>query len=243
MYSKNDRRPHLCSVAIDTHGCIYVGDRANHRVQKFSSDGKFLHFIGSHEEINYPIGIAVTKNGDVIVSDYVKHHLKLFYRDKVLETKTIGSEGLGACKFSYPRGIALDSNENILVADSQNHRIQVVTVDGQYVGSFGRIGDEPGCFNTPYDVTVDTNGSVIVADAKNHRIQVFVRLVPVYSLNNVDIDGNKNGGLGSELDYGSQNGDVQEEDYDASGSEDEDAEADVEDSKTGDDEEDSKTQT
>lgn len=88
------------------------------------------------------------------------------------------------------------------------------------------IGDEAGCFNTPYDVTVDTNDSVIVADAKNHRIQVFVRLVPNYdddNNNNIEMNGQENG-LGSELDYGSQNGDAKEEDYDASGSEDENIE-------------------
>ncbi|KAK3726930.1 hypothetical protein QZH41_004227 [Actinostola sp. cb2023] len=110
VYGKNDRRPHLCSIAIDTHGCIYAGDRANHRIQKFTLDGKFLHFIGNQEEINYPIGIAVTKHGDVIVSDYVKHHLKIFAREKTLDAKTVGQE---------------DTNGSVIVADAKNHRVQV----------------------------------------------------------------------------------------------------------------------
>lgn len=180
-----------------------------------------MQFIGSHEEINYPIGIAVNKHGDVIVSDYVKHQLKVFPREETLKPKKIGNEGLGACKFSYPRGIALDDQENILVADSQNHRIQVVSLEGEYVGSFGRIGDEAGCLNTPYDVTVDNNGSVIVADAKNHRVQVFVRLIPIYSMNNNESNFEIEEKNDSVIDYIAQNEEAKDEDYDASGSEDE----------------------
>jgi tripartite motif-containing protein 71 len=123
----------------------------------------------------------------------MKHHLKVFFREQALETKTIGNKGIGVCKFAYPRGIALDHQENILVADSQNHRVQVVTIDGEYIGSFGTIGDDPGSFNTPYDVTVDKNGNIIVADTKNHRVQVFTRLVSVDSMYGYDENEHMNG--------------------------------------------------
>ena len=127
------------------------------------------------------MGIVVKRNGDVIVTEYENHRIKIFSQESLGESTTIGVVGVGAGKFACPRGIALDDNDNILVADSQNHRIQVVSSTGEPLGTFGMIGSDPGCLDTPHDVSMDTNGNIIVADTKNHRLQVFTRLVPVYA--------------------------------------------------------------
>lgn len=181
VYGKNDKRPELSAVAFDILGNIYAADKANHRIQKFAFDGNFLCFIGGLHYLHCPMGIAVKKNGDVIVSEYENHRLKIFSQENLGENKTIGTRGVGSGKFFFPRGVALDQNDNILVADSQNHRIQVVSSTGESLGTFGMIGSDPGCLDNPYDVAMDASGNVIVADAKNHRLQIFTRLVPVYA--------------------------------------------------------------
>ena len=153
----------------------------------------------------------------------MKHHLRVFYREKTLEGKTIGTKGIGVCKFAHPRGITLDHQENILVADSQNHRIQVVTIEGEYLSGFGTVGDDIGSFNTPYDVAVDKEGNIIVADTKNHRLQVFSRLVPVYSIYdntaNENMDGKGEGG--DEDENENENGNSEERYDDMKGNSDE----------------------
>ena len=181
VYSKNDKRPELSAVAFDILGNIYATDRANHRIQKFSFDGNFLCFIGGLHDLHCPMGIVVKKNGDVIVTEYENHRLKIFSQENLGESKTIGTRGVGSGKFFYPRGVAVDQNDNILVADSQNHRIQVVSSTGESLGAFGMIGSDPGCLDNPYDVVMGASGNIVVADAKNHRLQVFTRLVPVYA--------------------------------------------------------------
>lgn len=128
-----------------------------------------------------PMGIAIKRNGDVIVTEYENHRVKIFSQENLGESTIMGAVGVGAGKFACPRGVALDHNENILVADSQNYRIQVVSSTGEPLGTFGMIGSDPGCLDTPYDVAMDINGNIIVADTKNHRLQVFTRLVPVYA--------------------------------------------------------------
>ena len=181
VYSKNDKRPELNAAAFDIQGNIYAADKANHRIQKFTFEGNFLCFIGGLHDLHCPMGIVVKKNGDVIVTEYENHRIKIFSQENLGESTIIGSVGVGAGKFACPRGVALDHNDNILVADSQNHRIQVVSSTGEPLGTFGMIGSDPGCLDTPYDVSMDINGNIIVADAKNHRLQVFTRLVPVYA--------------------------------------------------------------
>lgn len=181
VYSKNDKRPELSAVAFDLLGNIYAADKANHRIQKFTFDGNFLCFIGGLHDLHCPMGIVVKRNGDVIVTEYENHRLKIFSQENLGESKIIGARGVGAGKFFCPRGVALDHNDNILVADSQNHRIQVVSSTGEPLGTFGMIGSDPGCLDTPYDVVMDTSGNIVVADSKNHRLQVFTRLIPVYA--------------------------------------------------------------
>ena len=72
-----------------------------------------------------------------------------------------------------PRGLSVDNVGNILVADSLNHRIQVIDPQGNFIGSFGRLGSGPGCIDTPYAVSVNRRGHVIIADSGNHRLTVF----------------------------------------------------------------------
>lgn len=181
VYSKNDKRPELSAVAFDIQGNIYAADKANNRIQKFTFDGNFLYFIGGLHDLHCPVGIVVKRNGDVIVTEYENHRIKVFSQENLGQSITIGAVGVGSGKFSCPRGVALDQHDNIVVADSQNHRIQVVSSTGEPVGTFGMIGSEPGYLDTPYDVAMDPAGNIIVADAKNHRLQVFTRLVPVYT--------------------------------------------------------------
>ena len=130
------------------------------------------------------MGLTVTTAGDVVVSEYSNHRLKVFLKENTAEPKVIGSKGSGNCRFMCPRGLALDKQNNIIVADSENHRIQVVSINGEFIGDFGKIGWDPGSFHTPHGVAVDEDGNVIVADTKNHRLQIFTRRVPSYDIDN-----------------------------------------------------------
>ena len=127
------------------------------------------------------MGLTIKKNGDVIVTEYEDHRIKIFRQEMCGEITTIGSVGVGAGKFACPRGVAVDQDENILVADSHNHRIQVVSSTDKTIGAFGMIGSYPGYLDTLYNVSVLPNANIIVADTKNHRLQVFGGQVPFYA--------------------------------------------------------------
>jgi DNA-binding beta-propeller fold protein YncE len=65
------------------------------------------------------------------------------------------------------------------VADSFNDRIQVFDSNGNFLTSFGSLGN-PGQFVTPEGVAVDSlSGNVYVADSGNGRIEVFNSGTPV----------------------------------------------------------------
>jgi tripartite motif-containing protein 71 len=53
-----------------------------------------------------------------------------------------------------------------------NSRVQVFTLDGQFLRCWGRYGSDAGRFNTPRGLAV-SGGLAYVTDTWNHRVQVF----------------------------------------------------------------------
>ena len=157
---------------------ILFVDKANQRIQKFSQDGTFLSFIGGNHVFESPSGIAVAKNGDIMISESDAHHIKIFEGENGPLKKKCGTKGIGKGKLLYPRGIATDNNSNIFVADSGSHQVKVINTKDQDDASFGSFGNMPGFFDTPYDVSLTNDGKkVVVVEAKNHRLQIFTKAV------------------------------------------------------------------
>ncbi|XP_070560137.1 tripartite motif-containing protein 2-like [Ptychodera flava] len=66
-------------VAVDKHGYVYVAEYNNNRIVKYESNGKFVCRIDDvSDALNHPIGICVTDDERVIVSDYGNSCIKVF---------------------------------------------------------------------------------------------------------------------------------------------------------------------
>ncbi len=75
------------TMCVDAQGNpeLLVADTSNHRVVAFRLDGSAVRVVcGSGEkgsgagQLNYPVGLAVTANGDLWVVDQGNHRLSLF---------------------------------------------------------------------------------------------------------------------------------------------------------------------
>jgi sugar lactone lactonase YvrE len=58
------REPH--TIAIDSRGRLFVGDRENNRIQIFDQDGRFL---AAWRQFGRPSGIAITRDDRIFVAD------------------------------------------------------------------------------------------------------------------------------------------------------------------------------
>jgi hypothetical protein len=69
-------------VAVDASGNIYVADRGNHRIQKFTSTGTFLSKWGTAGsgagQFSAPFGVAVDASGDIYVADSNNDRIQKF---------------------------------------------------------------------------------------------------------------------------------------------------------------------
>ncbi|XP_011402751.1 PREDICTED: E3 ubiquitin-protein ligase TRIM71-like [Amphimedon queenslandica] len=103
-------------IAIDSQGLVYVTDRENHRIQKFSPDGTFVAQFGT--EGSGPgqfYGITI----DTASTD------SLFFTSDGVFVKKFGSEGNNIDQFNDPCSLAFDKDGFLYVCDFSNNRLVV----------------------------------------------------------------------------------------------------------------------
>jgi DNA-binding beta-propeller fold protein YncE len=177
-------------IAVDSDGNVYVADRGNHRIQKFTSTGMFLDKWGEKGngdgQFIHPHHIAFDSNNDIYITEELMFSHFEPYRIRIQKfthtgefIKQWGEAGNGDGQFFGPRGIAVESDDNdILVVDSNNFRIQKFNSNGEFITKWGRY--EPGDdWNwhlwSPIDIAVDSNNDNYVTDAKHHLVKKFDR--------------------------------------------------------------------
>ena len=114
-------------MCVDGEGLVYVADSCNHRIQVFTSEGRFVRSFGKAGkgagELSYPYDVCVDSSGREYVCEFGNSRIQVFdAQGRSLEI--IGGPGGEPGRFSNPWGVALDSAGNLYVADSQNHRVQ-----------------------------------------------------------------------------------------------------------------------
>jgi len=172
-----DREPGLVAptaVAIGPDNVLYVVDQELDGVVIIDPRSKrFDLFRGSGQGVlNGPVGVAVSENGTLYVSDSPSRTVRIFDA----ELNYLGDLG-DPQHFARPTGIALsEDGTRLAVCDTGAHLIHVLDVGTG--GVVLTLGDQPrsnreGEFHTPYTVAFDEEGYLYVSDYLNFRIQVF----------------------------------------------------------------------
>ena len=118
-------------------------------------------------------GLAITKEGHLIVVESGKNCITIIDPTNGREIKSFGQRGSGQVQFNSPQGVAVTQDGRVVVAEYANHRLQVLTAEGTFIATVGSKGSQPLQFKNPWDVAVDHNGKIFVTDACNHRVQVL----------------------------------------------------------------------
>lgn len=160
-------------ATIDT---ILVNDWHNARVQRFTTDGKFLDSFGDtgpqSQQVPGPTGLAVDSDGYVYVSSWFNNTIQKF-DSKGNWVMSIGTKGSGDGQLNGPARLTMDRDGNLVVADWGNNRVQTFSRDGRFISKVGGPGREGGRFDQPVGVAVDAQGNLFVSDAGNSRVQMF----------------------------------------------------------------------
>jgi len=172
-------------IAIAPDGSVYVTDTWNHRVEKFTSSGKFLTTWGvfgqgeTPDAFYGPRGLAVDEEGRVYVTDTGNKRIAVFDSNGNFLTD-FGSAGFDPGQFDEPVGVAIDKNGTVYVTDAWNKRIQTFTpveTDGELSFIPANQWDVYGWFGQSLDnkpfIAVNDALHVFITDPDGYRIMEF----------------------------------------------------------------------
>lgn len=187
-------------IRISRDGELFIADVQNHSVRHVDASGRITTLVGtgqpgfspdgtlaSEASLNSPWGIALDREGRLIISDSENHRVRRVAHDGRLLTiagnGTLGYAGDGGpavrASLNSPQGLFVDHDHRILIVDEHNHVIRLVDPSGVITtvigtGAPGRA--PPGtpapnaALNDPESVLINARGEVIITDGQNSRV-------------------------------------------------------------------------
>ena len=153
-------------VKTDDDGHVIVCDPGDCKIKVLSSDGAELLQSFSAPGCNTRPCYVFYHHDMFFVSYPEFHYVRVFNKEGVF-LYNIGSEGSGEGQFTRPWGLVVDAFENLIVCDCDNQRLQMFTLDGKFLTSFGQE------IQYPWAATVFKNGDLLVTDSEIDSVLVF----------------------------------------------------------------------
>ena len=181
-------------LGVANDGTVWVADRDNNRLERFTSNGRFQpfppfrhqHRSAAPGRLNVPYDVAADPLGNLYVADTHNDRIQEFSPTGRLIRKW-GRRGSAAGEFWDPRGVAIDPFGNVWVADAraptadelqkfpgEDKKGSVVvkfSPEGQVLMTLGKPGvkgNPPDALTEPNDVATDpANGTTTTSPAKN----------------------------------------------------------------------------
>ncbi len=146
-------------------GWSYVANHGNANVLAFSPDGQPVA-LGHKVQLGGARDVVLDQ-GQLYVCDSLNHRIQVMNTQGEL-LRTIGQFGRDGQGLNGPASLTIDPYGRLHVADRGGQRIQIYSLDGQWLGQYGH---QQGL--NPRSISADEWGQVHVADAIQAEIFSF----------------------------------------------------------------------
>lgn len=149
--------PHPTSMALDGAGHLYVVSGA--AVVRLSLAGAILDTIGAAPaQLHQPHDVAIAPDGSIVVADDCDS-IKIFDTGGSY-LRGFGGNGYPVGRLDDPVSLTIRGDE-IFVSDQNNARINVYSISGAYLRTWGTRGNgvyDAGMFMRPWGTAIDAQG-------------------------------------------------------------------------------------
>lgn len=181
---------------VDEDESLFVCDDGRHVIYHFSAEQEIISTLGTldkpsdngydptvpwphdlytieraGEPFNRPTDIMRASDGRLFVADgYGNTAVHRFSADEKHEL-TWGGPGRENGKFRLPHTLCEDGRHHIWVCDRENHRVQIFTMDGEFLHSIERMDMPSECWcDGEYMYIIEGFGFLSIYDFDYHRV-------------------------------------------------------------------------
>jgi DNA-binding beta-propeller fold protein YncE len=158
------------AVRIDPQDNIWVVDKGSDTIVKFNPEGRVEWVFGRKGEASHyqlPPDTASTLTGLLSRAGLA---MKPPTPNNPRNPVPVHRDGY----FNQPTDVAWDAQGNVYFSDGYiNSRVAKASNRGEWLASWGSLGNGPGQFDTPHGLAISPGGEIFVADRGNRRIQVL----------------------------------------------------------------------
>ena len=152
--------PH--SIALNDKW-VFVSDYINSAVIKFQITNNKYVCQSTKGELNFPSGITVDTNGEVLVADYYNNRIAIFNSELKL-VREIGKD-----KLKYPLDVKINKNDIFVADNNEINNIHIFTKSGDIIRSFIKLDKGTGGISFCFDLY----NNIIVSDYWSRSVQIY----------------------------------------------------------------------
>lgn len=162
-----ERLSNPSAIALASNGNIFISDIGYSKVNVYNGSGTFLYSFGGYGsgdgKFNTPTDIALDSNNNVYVADRNNNRIQKFSISGTYIRQWPVTEIGGS--YSGPSSIAVYNDQIYVTGESGGEQlVQVFSLDGTPLFTFGGSGSDPGQFLNVQKVEARSDGKIFVFD-------------------------------------------------------------------------------
>jgi streptogramin lyase len=169
-------------IASSSGGNLYVVEKGNGRVEKFSPSGELLAKFGGpgsgSGQLLEPTAVAVAPDASIWVADAGNNRIQ-HWNSTFTAVSAYGKEGAANGEFKHPDAIEVDPLGNVFVADQGNGRVQEFSENGVFLTRFSSSGAGIGqvSLTDPAGIAANGKGEIWVTDTGGNRVEKWTQQI------------------------------------------------------------------
>ena len=165
----------ITGIAIDKRRYMYIADCKLNCIKKFKLDGQFVSEFGSEGvdkgQFRSPFGLLLTPSKLLYVCDRYNDRIQVFEKEQF--SFCFGRYGKEPGNLHEPVDLTMNTNaDKLFVTEFKNNRVQVFTLDGQFIQIFGVFPNTVELEN-PVGIFYAPDGHVLVSSYGTDGVLVF----------------------------------------------------------------------
>jgi sugar lactone lactonase YvrE len=162
------------NTTLDDDGNLYVADTARRQIMVYDPAGNFKAALGKgFDDPKSKITDVKIYKGKLFALDLGSNKVRVLDRNTGEQQAEFGRSEVPNQSLRLPGNFTIDADGNLYITNIGSNMVIKLDQDGNFLGSFGGIGDQLGQFSKPKGIALDKDNRIYVVDGGTNVVQLF----------------------------------------------------------------------